>query len=426
MNERIENLKARWARLDTSRRLIVSAAIGLFALIVWASFAPLDDITRGQGKVIPNSKVQVVQAADPATIEEILVQNGEQVKRGQLLVRLNDSESASQLGQLETETERLTARADRLQREASGDGTGCEPGTACAEEARLQEVRQAAARSREQALAAAVEQRRRDLREGEATAQSLEGSLRLAREQVGMLEPLAKQGIVPQTELLTAQRDVIDLQGRLSAARQGVQRARAAVSEAQADLASARLDFQQQALNERSELATRIAVNEQSIKGAAARVSRNELRAPVNGIINDLKVTTVGGFVSPGEELMQVVPTGDRLLVEAKIRPSDIAFIKVGDPANVKVTAFDFSIYGGLRGKVRQISADSVYDEAERESYYLAQVETDKAFIEHGRQKLAIMPGMICEVEIITGRKSVLAYLLKPITRGLNRALTEQ
>lgn len=418
--------KARWARLDASRRLIVVAAIGVLVLVVWAAFAPLDDITRGQGKVIPNSKVQVVQAADPATIDQILVQNGEQVKRGQLLVRLNDSESASQLGQLETETQMLSERANRLQREASGQSTGCAPGTACADEARLQRVRQAASASRQQALAAAIEQRRRDLQEGQATANALQGSLKLAQDQVNMLAPLAKQGIVPQTELLTAQRDVIDMQGRLAAARQGVQRAAAAVSEAQAELASARLDFQQQALNERSEISTRIAVNEQSIKGASARVSRNELRAPVNGIVNNLKVSTVGGFVTPGEEIMQVVPTGDRLLVEAKIRPSDIAFIKVGDPANVKVTAFDFSIYGGLRGKVRQISPDSVYDEQERESYYLAQIETDRAYITYRGQRLAIMPGMICDVEIITGRKSVLAYLLKPITRGLNTALTEK
>ncbi len=422
----IDNLKSRWARLDASRRLIVSAAIGTFLLLVWSAFAPLDDITRGQGKVIPNSKVQVVQAADPATIAEILVQNGEQVKQGQLLIRLNDSESASQLGQLETETEMLSQRANRLQREASGQSASCPPGSVCAEEKKLQQVRQAAASSRQQALAAAVEQRRRDLSEGQATASALESNLQLAQQQVDMLAPLAKQGIVPQTELLTAQRDVVDIRGRLSAARQGVQRAAAAVNEAQAELASARFDFQQQALNERSELATRIAVNQQSIKGASARVSRNELRAPVNGVINDLQVTTVGGFVSPGEQIMQVVPTGDRLLVEAKIRPSDIAFIKVGDPANVKVTAFDFSIYGGLRGKVRQISADSVYDENEKESFYLAQIETDRAYILHRNQKLAIMPGMICEVEIITGRKSVLTYLLKPITRGLSVALTEK
>ncbi len=418
--------RAGWDRLDSPRRLIVVAAIGVLALLVWASFAPLDDITRGQGKVIPSSKVQVVQAADPAQVAEILIQNGQQVKRGELLVRLNDSESASQLGQLETETQRLSARADRLNREASGEGTGCEPGSICAEEQRLQQVRQAAARRRESALAAAVEQRRRDLSEGQATVASLEKSTSLAKQQVDMLTPLAAKNIVPQTDLLSAQRDLADLQGRLSGARQAVQRARAGVSEAQAELSSARLDFQQQALNERSELATRIAVNEQSIKGAEARVQRNELRAPVDGIVNDLQVTTVGGFVSPGEKIMQIVPTGERLLVEAKVRPSDIAFIKVGDRANVKVTAYDFSIYGGLNGTVRQISADSVYDENERESYYLVQVETTRSFMERGGQRLAIMPGMICEVEIITGRKSVLGYLLTPFTRGLSTALTEQ
>ena len=415
-----------WEKLDDARRLIVVAAVGVLLLLIWASLAPLDDITRGQGRVIPSSKVQVVQAADPATVEEILIQNGQQVKRGELLVRLNDSESASQLGQLETETERLSARADRLNREASGTSAGCEPGSVCAEEARLQSVRAAANRSREAALAAAVEQRRRDLREGEATVTALEESTRLAQEQVNMLAPLAAKNIVPQTELLSAQRELADLRGRLSGARQGVQRASAGVREAQAELASARLDFQQQALNERSEITTRIAVNEQSIRGAEARVQRNELRSPVDGIVNDLQITSVGGFVSPGETIMQIVPTGERLLVEARIKPSDIAFIKVGDRANVKVTAYDFSIYGGLAGTVRQISADSVYDENERESYYLVQVETSRAFMERAGQRLAIMPGMICDVEIITGRKSVLAYLLTPFTRGLSTALTEQ
>ena len=150
------------------------------------------------------------------------------------------------------------------------------------------------------------------------------------------------------------------------------------------------------------------------------------MRSPVDGIVNDLQITSVGGFVSPGETIMQIVPTGERLLVEARIKPSDIAFIKVGDRANVKVTAYDFSIYGGLAGTVRQISADSVYDENERESYYLVQVETSRAFMERAGQRLAIMPGMICDVEIITGRKSVLAYLLTPFPRGLSTALTEQ
>jgi len=205
-----------------------------------------------------------------------------------------------------------------------------------------------------------------------------------------------------------------------------VARAQAAINQAQADLAAARSEFQQQALNERSELATRIAVNEQTIRGAAARRDRNELRSPADGIVNDVQVTTVGGFVGAGEKIMQIVPVGDKLLVEARVAPKDIAFIKVGDPANVKVTAYDFSTYGGLSGHVLQVSADSVYDEVERETYYTVLVETDRSYLTRGGQRLPIVPGMICDVEIITGKKSVLSYLMKPITRGLSEAMTER
>ncbi len=414
------------AAWDANRKLIAISAIGLFLFVVWASLTTVDELTRGMGKVIPSSQSQVVQAADPAVVKEILVRAGQSVKQGELLVRLDDTEASSQLGQLETENERLSMRAERLRQEAGGETLGCEPGTACAEEQRLLEVRQAAAQSQQASLAAAVEQRRRDLSEGQATVGSLENSLRLAREQVQMLEPLAQKGIVPQTELLSAQREMVDIQGRLSAARQGVARAQAAVAQAQADLNSARLDFRQQALSERSELETRIAVNEETIRGAAARRERNELRAPVNGIVNDVQITTVGGFVSPGEQLMQIVPVGDKLLIEARIRPSDIAFIKVGDPATVKVTAYDFSIYGGLKGKVAQVSADSVYDEAEREAYYIVLVETDKSYIGKSGQQFPILPGMICDVEVITGSRSILSYLFKPIETAFGEALTER
>ena len=418
--------RERFDSWDASRRLIAVSALGLFVLIVWAALAPVDEVTRGMGKVIPSSKAQLVQPAEPATIQEILVRAGQTVKKGQLLVRLDDAQSASELGQLRTETERLQARSQRLASEAGGGEVGCGEGTLCAEERRLGQVRKATARSREASLASAVEQRRRDLSEGQATVSSLESSLRLAREQVDMLRPLAQQGIVPQTELLTAQREMVDIQGRLSAARQGVARASASVRQAQSDLQSARLEFREAALAERSEVNTRIAVNEQTLRGAEARQQRNELRAPSAGIVNDVQVTTVGGFVGAGEKIMQIVPIGDKLLVEARVSPSDIAFIKVGDPANVKVTAYDFSVFGGLSGRVRNVSADSIYDEVEREAYYLVLVETDRAFIERDGQRLPIVPGMVCDVEIVTGRKSVLSYLMKPVAKAFDEALTER
>ncbi|WP_095010861.1 HlyD family type I secretion periplasmic adaptor subunit [Tsuneonella mangrovi] len=420
------NLRETYAGWDASRRLIAIATVGLFLIVVWGSFAQVDQVTRGMGKVIPTSKAQLIQPAAPAVVSEILVRNGESVKKGQLLVKLDDSQAASELGQLQTENERLSVRAQRLGQEADGGTLGCAGDPDCSEERQLQEVRMATARSKQAALAAAVDQRKRDLTEAQATVSSLQNSVKLAQKQVDMLTPLAKQGIVPQTDLLSAQRDLVDTQGRLAAAQQGSARASAAIREAQAQLDSARLDFRQQALDERSQIQTKIAVNEESIRGAEARKQRNELRAPVNGIVNDLQITTIGGYVNAGEKIMQIVPVGDRLLVEARVDPKDIAFIKVGDPANVKVTAYDFSIFGGLTGKVQQISADSIFDETERKAYYSVVVETDKSYLVQDGKKLPIVPGMICDVEIVTGHRSIMAYLLMPVERAFGTALTER
>lgn len=417
--------------LDGAQSVIFACAAAVALLILWASLARVDEVTRGQGRVIPSSKMQMVQSAEPATIKEILVRSGQHVRKGQLLVRLDDTQSASELGQIAAENKLLSARADRLSREASGQAGSCSSSDsvqseACAEEARLQAVRRSALQSRQSALQAAVEQRRRELGEAQATVTSLQGSVALAQRQVDMIEPLARKNIVPQTELLSARRELVDLQGRLAAAREGVSRTSAGVREAMAQAAEANYQFRQDALNERSQLQTKIAVNSESLRGAAGRVQRAELRSPVDGVVNDVQVTTVGGFVQAGQKIMQVVPLGDKLLVEARVKPSDIAFIKVNDRANVKVTAYDFSVYGGLTGRVVQISADSIYDEVAKEAYFSVVVETDRAYLLSGDRRLPITPGMICDVEIITGRKSILSYLLKPVMKARAEALEER
>ncbi|BBB14118.1 HlyD family type I secretion periplasmic adaptor subunit [Sphingopyxis sp. FD7] len=413
-----------WQRLRGSEQIMVAAAAGMVLFLLWASIARVDEVSRGQGRVIPSSRVQIIQSAEPSTIREILVRSGQTVEKGQLLVRLDNTTSQSELGQLETENERLAQRAARLAGEG-GSGAGC-TGDNCGDEARLAEVRRSALQSQLAALSAGVEQRRRDLGEAQATASALESSLRLAREQVAMLEPLAARGVVPQTELLTAQREVVDIQGRLAAARQAISRSQAAIREASAEVSRARFDFQQEALNERSQLATKMAVNEETIRGAEGRLARSEIRSPTRGVVNDLLVNTLGGFVNAGEQIMQIVPLGDKLLVETRVTPRDIAFIKVGDPANVKVTAYDFSIYGGLKGRVVRVSADSIYDEVEREAYFTVVVETTNSFLESNGRRLPITPGMLCDVEILTGKKSVLSYLLKPVLKVSGTALTER
>ncbi|WOF43832.1 HlyD family type I secretion periplasmic adaptor subunit [Sphingopyxis indica] len=412
-----------WLRLRGAEQIIVAAAAGFVLFLLWASIARVDEVTRGQGRVIPSSKVQIIQSAEPSTIKEILVRSGQTVNKGQLLVRLDNTSSQSELGQLETENERLAQRAARLASEAGGGNCS---GDACGDEAKLLDVRRSALESQLSAMSAAVEQRRRDLGEAQATANSLESSLKLAREEVKMLEPLAAKSVVPQTELLSARREVVDLQGRLAAARQAISRSEAAVREAQAEMARARYDFQQEALNERSQVTTKMAVNQETIRGAEGRLARSEIRSPARGVVNDLLVNTLGGYVNAGEQIMQIVPLGEKLLVETRVTPRDIAFIKVGDPANVKVTAYDFSIYGGLKGKVVRVSPDSIYDEVERQAYFTLVVETSDAFLVSNGKQLPITPGMLCDVEILTGKKSVLSYLLKPVLKISGTALTER
>ncbi len=406
------------APLGGAQRIIVSVSIGFAVFILWAMLAKVDEVTAGQGKVIPSSKVQLIQSAEPATVVELLVRSGQQVAKGQLLARLDNPESRS----IQAETDALQARSARLESEGMGGSSSSLGG----EEATLSAVRRQALSSRVSALRSAAEQRRREGAEAAATISSLSRSLVLAQDNVNRLEPLAAKNIVPITELSNAQREVVDLQGRIAAAREQQGRAMAAVSESLSQANEASFTFRQEALNERSQVQQKIAINRQSLSGAQGAPGRMELRSPVNGIVNDVQITTIGGFVQPGEKVMEVVPMGDKLLVETRVKPSDIAFIKVGDKALVKVTAYDFSTYGGLDGKVVQVSADSIYDEVERQAYFIVIVETEKAYLDKIGRRLPITPGMMTDTQIITGRKSVLSYLLKPVLKARSDALRER
>jgi adhesin transport system membrane fusion protein len=403
--------------LTGSQRIIVVSAIGFFIFLLWAMLAKVDEVTAGQGKVIPSSKVQLIQATEAATVSELLVRSGQQVKKGQLLARLDNPQSR----QIQAETEALQARSARL----ASEGMGTSGSALAGEEATLSVVRRQALSSRVSALGASADQRRREMAEAQATVSSLSTSLELARQRVSMLEPLAAKNIVPQTELLDARREVVDLQGRIAGAREQAGRAAAAIREAQSQAAEASFQFRQEALNERSQVEQKIAVNEQSL-GGRGPLGRLELRSPVDGVVNDVKVTTIGGFVNAGEKVMEVVPLGEKLLVETRVKPSDIAFIKVGDKALVKVTAYDFSTYGGLEGKVVQVSADSIYDDTEKQAYFTVIVETTKSYLQSGAHRLPITPGMMTDTQIITGRKSVLSYLLKPVLKARSEALRER
>jgi adhesin transport system membrane fusion protein len=435
MNTRLKPLNdlGRWyGGLNGPQRLVTTCALGLVLFIGWAAFAPVDEVTRAEGKVIPSSKGQIIQASEPSTVRALLVKGGQSVKKGELLVQLDDTEASSQLGQIEAEGRSLEVRAARLGQESRGDNFGCPPQIQatspqdCANEQQLHDVRTQALNSERSAALATVEQRRHDLAEAQSTGASLRSSLALAKQQVAMLEPLAAKSIVPQTELLTARRDVADLTGKAAASDQAASRAIAAIQEAQAQAASTVFKYRQEAMDEANQLTAKLAVNRESSRGAEGKFNRNELRSPVDGIVNDVQVTTRGGFVNAGQKIMEVVPIGERLYVEARVKPKDIAFITMNQPALVKITAYDFSIYGGIPGHVVQVGADTTYDEQAKEAYYTVVVETDRAYLTaHGRP-LPITPGMICSADIITGRKSILDYLLKPVLKTKYEALHER
>ncbi len=405
--------------LTGSRLIIVASSIAFAMFVLWAGLAHVDEVTRGEGKVIPTSKLQVITASQPATVSEILVRSGQRVRKGQLLARFDSPESR----QVEAETQSLQARVSRLTAEGTGRHVEC-TGADCVGEQQLRAARESAVQSKVSAAQAAADQHRREAAEAAATINSLSQSLVLAQDNVDRLAPLAAKHIVPQTELADAQREVVDIRGRIAAAREQQGRAMAAVREAQAQASQANYEFRQSALDERSQTAAKLAVNEETLRGARGR----ELRSPVDGVVNDVQVTTVGQYVQPGQKIMEVVPLGDKLLVETRVKPSDIAFIKVGDRALVKVTAYDFSIYGGLDGRVVQVSADSIYDEAEKQAYFTVIVETDRAYLNtgSGNSRLPITPGMMTDTQIITGRKSILTYLLKPVLKARSEALRER
>ena len=400
-----------------ARLIIIASSVAVLLFLLWSSLAQVDEVTRGQGKVIPSSKLQVITASEPATVSEILVKSGQQVRKGELLARLDSPESR----QVEAETQSLQARVSRLTAEGTGQRVGC-TGTDCAGEQELRQARESALSSKRAAYEATADQARRDAAEAAGTIQSLQSTLVLAQKQVAMLEPLAAKHIVPETDLLDKRREVVDIQGRIAAAREQQGKAMAAVREAQAQSSQANFEFRQSALDERSQTAAKIAVNEETLRGARGR----ELRSPVDGVVNDVQVTTVGQYVQPGQKIMEVVPLGDKLLVESRVKPSDIAFIKVGDRALVKVTAYDFSTYGGLDGRVVQVSADSIYDENEKQAYFTVIVQTDRSFLTASGHRLPITPGMMTDTQIITGRKSILTYLLKPMLKARSEALRER
>jgi adhesin transport system membrane fusion protein len=287
-------------------------------------------------------------------------------------------------------------------------------------------VRAAALDQGKQVLLQRVEQRRRELAELIADESRQRDSLVLAQEHLDLLQPLAEKGLVAQTEFIAAQREVNELSGHIEVAIESKARLEAALAEAELQVQQADLQFRQDALGELTLRLAELASADEQLRGASDRVARTDIRSPVDGIVNSLDVNTIGAVVQAGSRLLDIVPVSDKLLVEARLKPSDVAFVLPGQEALIKLTAYDFSIFGGLAGKVENVSADSIVDPDTRETYYVVLVQADASALSYHNQELPILPGMVTSVDILTGQKTVLQYLMKPINKARDEAFRER
>jgi adhesin transport system membrane fusion protein len=410
---------------------LIFALLLFMSAITWAKFAELEEVTRGEGRIIPSGKIQIVQSLEGGIVESINVAVGERVSEGQILIKIDDTSVAASLGELDARKNALNGKIARLEAEMAGRGSvryteelkADAPGVVASEN-RLFSLRRSNYGNNVNVLRSRKDQREQEIAELRTNINNLENQLQIARDELALNEKIAD--IVPQSELLQLRREVSRLSGEIDVARSGITRAQSAVREASGLLNAERSTFRQEAQAELTEARADLNVLLAGSKAAGDRVERAGVRSPVDGIVNEIHVNTLGGVIQPGKDLVEIVPFGENLLVEARIRPQDIAFLSTQQKARVKITAYDYSIYGGLNGYVERIGADSITDEVTGETYFPIDVRANTANFKKDNENLPVTPGMVASVDIITGQKSVLQYLLKPVNKARYEGLRER
>lgn len=398
--------------------------------LVWAGFSHLEEISVGEGKVIPSSQVQVIQNLEGGIVARIPVKIGDLVQKDQIVLYLDETRFSSSVVEVKAKYEALMARIARLSAEADGHAFTAPPDlvrdnpTIVDEEKQLYLNRQRELESSITVLRQQANQRAQELQEKRARLIQLEESQRLITRELSISKPLVAQGVISEVEVLRLERQVSDLKGETNATRLAIPRIEQSLVEARAKTEGQLAKFRSDASTELNLARSEFEQSRASSVAMTDRLARTAVRSPLAGLIKQMKVTTVGGVIQPGMDVMEIVPIEDNLLIEAKIRPSDIAFIHPGQDARVKFSAYDFSIYGGLDATVENVTADSITND-KGESFYLVRVRTKKNNL--GADKnLPIIPGMMTTVHIRTGRKTVLNYLLKPVIKAKQEALRER
>jgi adhesin transport system membrane fusion protein len=416
--------------------LLIAIAVILVAFLVWADNAVLDIVTRGQGKVIPSSQVQVIQNLEGGIMAGILVHEGDLVEKDQVLIRIDNTTAQSNYDDLHSRYLSDTAAVTRLEAEIAGMPADdiVFPDDLMKDAPELADAERKNARIRNDQLETQVGilrdqavQKGQEVEQLTSKIENLKQSLGLAQKQLNIMNSM-EEGVVSQVDKLKAQRDVHDLKSELEVTQLQLPQAKSAKQEAESRIREQQLTFRSEAATELSKQRLDLASVRQQLKATKDKVTRTEVRSPVRGTVKEIKIRTIGGVIKPGEDLMEIVPIEDTLLVEAQVRTSDIAFIRTGQEATVKFDTYDYSIYGGLKATVEYISIDAIEDvsSGKKERYFRVRLRTDKNFLGTEAKPLAIGPGYTATAEILTDKKTVLAYLMKPILKARDTALRER
>lgn len=427
---------ADWAMLQQeplrARALLRACALALLALLIWAGIAEVDEVTRGNGRVVPSSQVQIVQSMDGGMVSDIFVREGQLVKAGELVMRIEPTRFVSSLRENQSQVQALQARAARLR--AIVEGRPFIPPTDVDREApdivlrerQLYESQRAEVGAQIGIAQQQLSQREHELREAQAQYAQAGRAIELATQEIKATEPLVSSGAASEVELLRLKRDLSRLRGDREQYNAQIARVQAAIQESRRKIAEVELAFRNLRGGELAETLAKLSGLSEGGTALADKVSKTEIRSPVRGVVKRLHINTQGGVVQPGRDVVEIVPLDDTLVIEAKVRPKDIAFLRPLQPALVKFTAYDSAIYGGLEARVETIGADTVVEDQgpqRGEAFYMVRVRTHKSTL---GTNLPIMPGMVAEVDINTGRKTLLTYLLKPVLRAKAEAFTER
>lgn len=409
-----QELKAK----KSSNLILWSIAAFTLIAVVWAAFATVERTVRASGRVVPSSKLQVASNLEGGVVEQILVTAGQDVRRGQVLVRLNPAITGSALGSSEASVDALEARIARLRAEVSGGAPayGNLPDSQVTIERSLHSARSAELSSLRSAGQARVVQAQRSVAEAQSILAARESNLVTANRELEMLRPLAAQRIVPEIELIQAENAAQIAASEVAAARASLARSQSSIAEAQAALAQQISDWRSRAGMELSQAQADLSVQKMTLPGLEDRVDRTVIRAPMTGRVNRVFVTTVGGSVGSGEPIVEIVPTDDALYIEAMVRPQDIANVGLGQRAFVEITAYNPAIFGKMAGTVTSISPDAVVNEETGESFYTVEVRTTEVLKDQDGDPLDIGPGMVANVSLLGEERSILSYLFTPIT----------